>query len=131
MTYLLDTDTCSYIIKNPEGVRRRFEKLHAGDIGISSITWAELNSWVMESSKPDQRILSLQKMFAPIQILPFTQTDAGFHGDIRKQLKTRGVLIGSLDLLIAAHAFSRGLIVVTNNTEHFGRISGLKMENWV
>ena len=75
-------------------------------------------------------MLSLQKMFAPVKILPFTATDATYHGAIRKQLKDRGQMIGALDMLIAAHAASRGLIVVTNNTEHFGRIPQLKIENW-
>lgn len=131
MKYMLDTDTCSYIIKTPQLVRKRFEQIHAGDISISSITWAELNSWVINSSKPEQRLMSLQKMFAPIAILPFTTEDAAFHGSIRKNLKDRGKMIGALDLLIAAHALSRGLTIVTNNTEHFGRISRLRIENWV
>ena len=130
MTYLLDTDTCSYIIKSPHLMRRRFDQLNAGDIAISSITWAELNSWIMVSAKPEQRMLSLQKMFAPVNILPFTSTDATYHGTIRKHLKDQGQMIGALDMLIAAHAVSRGLIVVTNNTEHFGRIPHLRIENW-
>ncbi len=131
MIYLLDTDTCSYIIKSPQFMRKRFEKIHAGDIAISAITWAELNSWIMMSSKPEQRLLSLQKMFAPVNILPFTSTDATYHGAIRKHLKDKGQMIGALDMLIAAHALSRGLIVVTNDTDHFGRIPQLKIENWL
>lgn len=70
MKYLLDTDICSTIIKRPDLLRKRFEEIEAGAIAVSSITWAELNSWVMASSKPEQRLLSLQKMFAPINILP-------------------------------------------------------------
>ena len=111
-------------------MRKRFDQFHAGDIAISSITWAELNSWIMVSARPEQRMLSLQKMFAPVNILPFTSTDATYHGAIRKHLKDQGKMIGALDMLIAAHAVSRGLIVVTNNTEHFGRIPQLKIENW-
>ncbi len=130
MIYLLDTDTCSYIIKSPQLMRKQFEQIHAGDIAISAITWAELNSWIMMSSKPEQRLLSLQKMFAPVNILPFTSTDATYHGAIRKHLKDEGKMIGALDMLIAAHAVSRGLIVVTNNTDHFGRVPQLKIENW-
>ncbi|MFZ4403162.1 MAG: type II toxin-antitoxin system VapC family toxin [Pseudobdellovibrionaceae bacterium] len=130
MIYLLDTDTCSYIIKSPELVRKRFEQIHAGDLAISAITWAELNSWIMMSSKSEQRLLSLQKMFAPVNILPFTSTDATYHGAIRKHLKDQGQMIGALDMLIAAHALSRGLIVVTNNVDHFGRVPQLKIENW-
>lgn len=131
MRYLLDTDTCSYIIKKPELIRRKFDKLTAGEIAISSITWAELNTWIMMSSNPYQRQLSLQKMFSPIAILPFTESDANYHGAIRKSLKEQGLMIGSLDMLIAAHAMSQNLIVVTNNLNHFSRISGLKIENWV
>ncbi len=130
MRYLLDTDICSYAIKKPGLLRKRFDQIHAGDIAISAITWAELNSWIMISSKPEQRLLSLQKMFAPVSILPFTATDATFHGSIRKYLKDQGKMIGALDMLIAAHALSRGLTVVTNNTDHFGRIPELKIENW-
>jgi tRNA(fMet)-specific endonuclease VapC len=131
MTYLLDTDICSYIIKSPQIFKKRFEEVPAGQIAISSITWAELNTWVMCSYKPEKRILSLQKMFAPINILPFNLLDATFHGSIRKHLKEHGELIGALDMLIAAHAISRGLILVTNNTNHFERVPKLKIENWL
>lgn len=131
MKYMLDTDICSYAIKKPNLLRKHFHKIHAGDIAISSITWAELNTWIMMSSNPENRQLSLQKMFAPITILPFNQIDAGFHGSIRKNLKEQGRIIGALDMLIAAHALARGLIIVTNNIEHFSRIDGLKFENWV
>jgi len=129
--YLLDTDTCSYIIKKPELIKRRFEKIEAGEICISAITWAELNTWIMMSSNPYLRQLSLQKMFAPIAILPFTTTDANYHGAIRKHIKESGIVIGSLDMLIAAHALSRGLIVVTNNLKYISRINSLKVENWL
>lgn len=130
MTYLLDTDICSYIIKKPSLIRPRMEKISAGEITISSITWAELNSWVKMSSMPEKRLLSLQKMFAPITILPFNQRDAEYHGEIRTQLERKGQLIGALDLLIAAHALSRDLTVVTNNTNHFSRVANLKVVNW-
>lgn len=132
MKYLLDTDTCSYIVKNSSDViRKRFYKIKAGDIAISSVTWAELHSWVGLSSSPDKRLLSLQKMFAPVAIISFTATDASFHGQIRNRLKDKGQLIGALDMLIAAHAVSRNLTVITNNVEHFGRVAGLNIENWL
>ena len=130
MTYMLDTDTCSYIIKRPHTIRKKLSGLGPEDIAISAITWAELNSWISTSSNPLLQQLSLQKMFAPINILPFTPDDGYFHGAIHKHLATRGRLIGALDMLIAAHAISRNLIVVTNNTKHFGRIPNLKIENW-
>jgi tRNA(fMet)-specific endonuclease VapC len=130
--YLLDTDTCSFIVKNhSSGIRERFSRISAGDLAISAVTWAELNSWICLSAQPARRLLSLQKMFAPISILPFTALDASFHGRIWTQLKAQGRLIGALDMLIAAHALSRGLTTVTNNVEHFGRVEGLKIENWV
>jgi len=131
VTYLLDTDICSYIIRSPFVLREKFESVSAGEIAISSITWAELHSWIVNSTKPERRLLSLQKMFAPVSILPFNATDATFHGPIRKHLKERGQLIGALDILIAAHGVSRGLIIVTNNTEHFSRVPQLKVENWL
>ena len=132
MKYILDTDMCSYIIKDfAAGLQKRFEKIKAGDISISSLTWAELYSWVSQSSQPEKRLLSLQKMFAPISILPFTDVDASFHGRIRTELKSRGQLIGALNMLITAHAVSRNLILVTNNVDHFKRVSGLKVENWL
>ena len=131
MKYLLDTDTCSYIVKDPGAVRKRFSQIKIGEIAISAITWAELHSWVAASHKPESRLMSLQKMFAPIAILPFTPEDASFHGSIRKHLKDQGQLIGALDMLIAAHALSRDLTVVTNNTAHFGRVPELKVQNWV
>jgi tRNA(fMet)-specific endonuclease VapC len=130
MKYLLDTAICSTIIKHPQTGRSRFEKVAAGDIALSSITWAELQAWVSLNTKAQERLLSLQRMFAPIVILPFTAEDAGHFGPIQKYLKNRGALIGALDMMIAAHAISRDLIVVTNNVSHFSRVPGLRIENW-
>ena len=131
MKYLLDTDMCSYIIKNVSFLRERFQKIKPEELLISSITWAELNSWVMMSPNPELRFLSLQKMFIFIPVIPFNYMDANCHGAIRKHLKSQGINIGALDMLIAAHAISRDLTLVTNNMKHFQQIPKLKIDNWL
>ena len=132
MKYLLDTNICIYIIKKkPEKVLNRFSKLKPGDVGVSTITIAELYYGVAKSSKPNQNTIALQEFLQPLIILDFTSEDSIAYGRIRSELEAEGKLIGAMDLLIASMAFSRGLILVTNNEKEFNRVKDLKVENWV
>jgi len=130
--YLLDTNICIYIIKKkPEKVLNRFSKLKPGDVGVSTITVAELYYGVAKSSKPNQNTIALQEFLQPLIILDFTSEDSIAYGRIRSELEAEGKLIGAMDLLIASIAFSRALILVTNNEKEFNRVKDLKVENWV
>jgi tRNA(fMet)-specific endonuclease VapC len=132
MKYMLDTNTCIYIIKRkPQDVIERFKKIEISQVGISSITLSELLYGVSKSSKPEQNQLALTQFLAPLEIQAYDDEAAQYYGNIRALLEKQGAPIGSLDLLIAAHALSRDCILVTNNEKEFNRIPNLKIDNWV
>jgi len=129
---MLDTNICIYIIKRkPLNVLERFKQTEISQIGISAITLSELSYGVSKSSKPAQNQMALAQFIAPIEILPYDDNAAQYYGNIRTLLEKQGTTIGSLDMLIAAHALSVACTLVTNNTKEFSRIPNLKIENWV
>lgn len=129
--YMLDTNTCIYIIKRkPAGVIERFKTMAMSQVCISSVTLSELMYGVAKSSKPAHNHLALMQFAAPLDILSYDDGAAGFYGDLRAGLEKKGTPIGSLDMLIAAHALSTGCILITNNEKEFKRIPGLRVENW-
>lgn len=132
MKYLLDTNICIYIIKQkPIEVFAKFQSLEIGSIGISSITLAELQYGVRKSAKVEKNLEALEKFISPMEIFDFDQEATHTYGIIRADLESRGLSIGPLDTLIAAHALSRNLTLVTNNEREFKRVNGLTVENWV
>lgn len=131
MRYLLDTNTCIFIIKcRPTIVRQRLEKVAVGDVGVSTVTISELEFGVAKSSRPDQNRIALEKFLLPLEILSYDRKAAARYGDLRCHLESCGTPIGSMDLMIAAHALAAGWIVVTNNTREFSRVPGLITEDW-
>ena len=129
---MLDTNICIYIIKRkPLNVLERFKQTEISQIGISAITLSELSYGVSKSSKPAQNQIALAQFIAPLEILPYDDNAAQYYGNLRTQLEKQGTTIGSLDMLIAAHALSVACTLVTNNTKEFSRIPNLKIENWV
>lgn len=132
MRFMLDTNTCIYIIKKkPPDVIERFIQTEISQIGISSITLSELSYGVSKSSKPEQNQIALAQFVAPLEILPYGDDAAQYYGTLRTHLEKQGTPIGSLDMLIAAHALSTDCTLVTNNEKEFVRIPNLKIENWV
>jgi tRNA(fMet)-specific endonuclease VapC len=131
MNALLDTNICIQIIRHkPAKVLDRFRQHAIGDLGISSITVAELQYGVEKSQRPAQNRDALNQFMIPLVIVDFDYEAALAYGGIRVDLEARGLPIGSLDLLIAAHAVSRGVTLVTNNTQEFLRVPGLRVEDW-
>lgn len=131
MKYMLDTNICIYIIKKkPIKVFQAFHLLNVGDVCISSITFAELQYGVHKSQQQDRNRIALFNFLAPIEILPFSSKAASLYGEIRAHLENKGKIIGAYDLLIAAHALSENLILITNNTKEFNRIPKLNLQNW-
>lgn len=129
--YLLDTSICVYVIrKRPARVIRKVQRKQVSEIGISSITLSELEYGVAKSVKPEQNKLALTEFLAPIEVLPYDDGAALRYGPLRAHLERQGTPVGSLDLLIAAHALSLECVLVTNNESEFKRIPGLKVENW-
>lgn len=131
MDYLLDTNICIYIIKKkPAEVFEKFKDLAIGDVGISSITLAELQYGIEKSSNPLKNREALEKFLTPIEIVDYGYEATVEYGIIRAELEKRGIPIGPLDTLIASHAKSLDVILVTNNVREFERIPGLRMNNW-
>lgn len=128
---MLDTDTCSYIMKrsNPK-VLSRLQKVYVSDVCISVITKAELMFGVEISARRQQDEAALKAFLHYVEVLDFPDQAAPHYAKIRAHLKTRGTMIGANDLFIAAHACSLGLTLVTNNMREFGRVHNLALENW-
>jgi len=131
MKYMLDTNICIFIInkKHP----RVLEHLEANrdSLTISAITLAELEYGLAASAFQKRNALVLTQFTAVVRCLPFSHHAAAEYGRIRADLQRRGKPIGPLDMLIAAHAKSEGLTLVTNNTREFERVEGLMLEDWV
>lgn len=131
MKYMLDTNIIVYAKnKRPESVLNQLTAQRPSDVCISAISMAELEFGVCHSSRPNQNRLALMSFLSAIQIIPFDSDAAREYGQIRQDLTQDGNLIGSNDMLIAAHAKALGLILVTNNTREFERVKGLHVENW-
>ena len=130
--YMLDTNTVAYAInKRPPSVLEKLLQHSPDEICISSITMAELEYGIHNSSKPEQNRIALMMFLSDISVLPFDSNCTFEYGKLRHKLKIQGNIIGANDMLIAAHAKSLGLTLVTHNTKEFSRISDLKLEDWV
>ena len=131
MKVMLDTNICIYVIKQkPRSVLERFVAFPVGDLGISVITLAELEYGASKSSEPDRNREALEQFVSPLEIAVFDRLATSIYGKIRALLEKRGRPIGSMDLLIAAHALSLNVRLVTNNMREFKRVPGLRVENW-
>lgn len=131
MKYLLDTNTCIFIINHkPEDVRRKMQSIPIGDIAVSAVTVSELEYGVAKSAATKKNQAALDKFLMPLKIIAYDESAARNYGTIRAQLEKKGTPIGSMDLMIAAQARSLGLTVVTNNVREFKRIQGLKIADW-
>ena len=129
---MLDTNICIYIIKNkPQSVKKRFETFDVGMLCISSITVSELMHGAYKSQHVTKNLRALESFLMPFEILSYDAEAATSYGKIRADLERQGRIIGGMDLLIAAHALSLDMTIVTNNTKEFERIKGLRVENWV
>lgn len=131
MKYLLDTNICIYLInERPPGVLERFRRHQVGDVGVSSITVSEL-VYGVEKTGSKRNAAALEKFLLPLEVADFGVEAAQMAGHLRAALEKRGRPIGPMDLLIAAHGKALGVTVVTNNIREFGRVPGLKVQNWV
>lgn len=111
-------------------VWRRMQDIAPGDIGISSITVSELLYGVAKSVQTGRNQAALEKFLMPLDILPYNEDAARHYGLTRAHLESQGTPIGPMDLMIAAHALSLNLTIVTNNVREFTRVPGLKVEDW-
>ena len=131
MRYMLDTNICIYVIKHkPVTVFQKLQNINPEDVCISSVTYAELVHGVEKSAAVEKNRLALSMLLANMEILDFDVDAADCYGKIRAALEKKGTPIGTLDMMIAAHAQSLSYTVVTNNVKEFSRVSALKIENW-
>lgn len=131
LKYMLDTNIVIYTMKNrPDTVRKAFNK-HTGQLCISTVTLGELFYGAEKSSRPEYNMEVIEGFAARLDVLLFDSQDASHFGQIRSELAVKGKPIGPYDAMIAGHARSRGLILVTNNMKEFARVPGLRTENWV
>ena len=129
--YLLDTNILIYTVKNrPRQVRERFEQ-NEGSMALSTVSLGELVFGAERSEKPQENLRVIETLVARLELLPFDASAAFHFGQIRAELFNKGQPIGPFDTMIAAHARSCGLVLVSNNTKEFERVSGLRLENWV
>jgi tRNA(fMet)-specific endonuclease VapC len=131
MKLMLDTNICIYIIKQqPATVLNHFLEYQVGDIGISTITFSELRYGVAKSTHREKNSKALDEFIIPLEVVSFDEDAAHVYGDIRANLEKAGMPIGAMDMLIAAHAISLGIPLVTNNAREFVRIPALNIIDW-
>ena len=130
MKYLLDTDTCIYALKQRAALLERMLSRSRVDVAISVITEAELRTGAAKSSSPVKTLRLVENFLRPLTIVEFTSSDATSYANVRAKLERGGTPIGPFDTLIAAQALGRKLILVSNNEREFGRVTGLRVENW-
>lgn len=129
--YMLDTNICIYIKNNkPPHVLEKLQSLNANQVCMSSVTYAELFYGAMKSQQPIKNIEHIIALKNAISILNFDESAAEKYGEIRADLEKQGLVIGSNDFLIAAHALSEQCVLVSNNLREFNRVKNLQTENW-
>ncbi|MEO6214531.1 MAG: type II toxin-antitoxin system VapC family toxin [Sphingomonas sp.] len=130
LRYLLDTNLCIRVLRDrPAGLRDRFNA-EASGLCISTIVLTELLHGAAKSARPIENREEVERFVARLTLLPFDEEAAAHAGDIRATLERTGKMIGGYDVLIAGHARSKGLIVVTGNLGEFTRVDGLRCEDW-
>ena len=130
LRYILDTNTCIYVIKTPTGKLRDVFNERSQHLCISSVTLAELLYGVEKSMRAAHNLSIVEDFAARLKVLPFDDMAASHYAQIRAHLERKGTPIGPYDLMIAGHARSQGLVLVTRNTREFKRVVGLRIEDW-
>jgi len=129
--FLLDTNACvDYLTARYPKTVARIQRSSPEDLCLSTVVVAELRHGADHSARRRTNHARIDALLAEIECLDFDLRAAATYGRVRARLETAGTPIGPNDMLIAAHALSRGLAVVTDNVEEFGRVKGLRVDNW-
>ena len=132
MRFLLDTGSCIFIARRkPSAALTRLERLRPGDVGMSVVTYLELVSGALNSANAEMNLNRVVELGKIIPVLPLGPVSAENFGRLRVQLQREGSVIGAYNMIIAAHALSLHLTLVTNNVREFSRVPGLKIDNWL
>lgn len=130
LKYMLDTNTCIFVIKQrPPSIRSTF-KQHHGQLCVSAVTLMELIYGAEKSSAPEKNLGVVEGFAARLEVLDYDHAAAAHSGQLRAELARAGTPIGPYDQMLAGHARSRGLVMVTNNLKEFRRVPGLRVEDW-
>jgi tRNA(fMet)-specific endonuclease VapC len=131
LRYMLDTDTCIYALRHQFPALQDTFNRRAEQLAVSTVVLSELYFGVEKSARPDDNLQVLESFAARLEVLPFDAAAAAHSGQVRASLHRAGQPIGPYDLMIAGHARSVGLVLVTHNTREFGRVPGLLVEDWI
>ena len=131
LKYMLDTDTCIYTINRKPAHLKRLFNAHIGQLCISSVTWGELICGAEKSKAVERNLAQIEGFAARLEVLSFGDNEAKQFGQVKSELELSGNSIGPYDTMIAGHARSTGLILVTNSIDEFNRVAGLRTENWI
>jgi len=131
LRFALDTNVCIRVLRDrPQSARERFNQ-EADSLCISTIVLTELLHGAAKSARPEHNRTEVERFAARLEVMVFDETAADHAADIRATLERRGDGVGGYDLLIAGHARSRGLVLVTGNLQEFRRVDGLRCEDWL
>ena len=131
LRFMLGTNVVIRVLRDrPASARERFNA-EADGLCVSTVTLGELFHGAARSARPIEVRREVERLAARLQVLSYDADAAAHFGDIRADLQRRGMVIGPYDLMIAAHARSRGLVLVTGNLGEFGRVAGLRCEDWL
>jgi len=129
--YVLDTDTCIYWLKGNVKIRRKIEQVGPDNLKVTIITLAELIYGAYNSQKVKQNLKNINNFLRKAEVLPLDQDAADRFGKIKVDLYRKGRIIDDFGILIASITLNHGAVLVTNNVDHFKRITGLNYENWL
>jgi len=131
LRYMLDTDIAIYVIKNRPVVARVRFRQHQGQLRVSSVTVMELMYGAEKSAQPERNLRDIEGFSQRLEVLHYDERAAFHTAQIRAESEKSGIPIGAYDQMIAGHARSCGLVVITNNTREFQRVPGIRVENWI
>lgn len=131
MEFMLDTNICSYILKkHPASVKVRFDEAGRGELAISTVVLAELYYGAARHARGAEIRREIDDFASRLDIADWDEVAADRYGSLRAELEQQGTPMGAMDLMIAAHAASRGATLVTNNARHFEKVRDLPVVNW-
>lgn len=131
MKYLLDTNTCVYLLNGNESLKKKIREIGVYSLFVSNCILAELYFGAYRSKRVTENLKRIELFKKNLTILSDSEESARLFGKIKSDLMSNGTIIEDFDILIASVAASNNCILVTNNTEHFERIEGLKIQNWI
>jgi len=131
MHYMLDTNICSYVLRSrPQSVKARFDEAGPGSLAVSTVVLAELLYGAERHPKASAIRREIRDLVSRLDVIPWDEDAAEHYGSLRAALEKKGKPLGAMDLMIAAHARSRGATLVSNDVRHFREVEGLLVANW-